>query len=85
MYFHEVWRDSRLSFDASLFGNKTTLTLPQDAHKLLWTPDTSFINALSCKVPEIGSVSHLALLRVSEDGTMFSAKRYTEKVNKVKI
>lgn len=75
MYFHEEWHDSRLMFNSSEFGNKTTLTLPQDAQKLLWTPDTSFINALRCQVPEAGSVSHLALLRVNEDGNMFSAKR----------
>lgn len=76
MYFHEYWQDPRLTFDAAFFNNKSILTLPQEAQEMLWTPDTSFINALSCQVPQSGSVSHLALLRVNPNGEMFSARRY---------
>lgn len=75
MYFREYWTDPRLSFRGSDFGVTGSLTLPQDALTKLWTPDTSFLNALHCDVPEIGSVSHLALLRVTEDGQLFSVRR----------
>lgn len=75
MYFHEYWTDPRLNLDGLDVGIRSTLTLPQDALNKLWTPDTSFINALRCAVPEPGSVSHLALLRVSKGGLMFSARR----------
>lgn len=76
MYFHEYWTDRRLRFNKTWFGGRNPLTLPIDAHLKLWTPDTSFINAVRCQYPEIGSVSHLSLLRAYDDGRMFSAKRF---------
>lgn len=78
MYFHEHWYDTRLMYNASLFGAKTALTLPAEAQEKLWTPDTAFINALRCQTPQTGSVSHLGLLRLSENGSMFSSKRYKD-------
>lgn len=74
MYFHEYWRDPRLYFNGTDFG-KSILTLPQNAHLQIWTPDTSFINAIKSEVPKIGSVSHLSFLRVTEGGLLFWDRR----------
>ncbi|KFD48978.1 hypothetical protein M514_10130 [Trichuris suis] len=75
LYYHEYWRDRRLQFNRTWFGNRSTVDLPADAPKRLWIPDTCFNNALDSKEPEMGSVSHREHTKLHEDGTVFYSRR----------
>lgn len=75
MFFHESWIDDRLQFTPGSFGTRYPITLPLDAPKLLWTPDTSFLNALRSTVPEVGSVSHLYSMMLHPNGTIGYSRR----------
>lgn len=72
---HEFWQDPRLKFNKAEFGNRTQLTLPLEAPRFLWLPDTSFLNALRSQNPEVGSLSHLYYLKLYENGTVFYSRR----------
>ncbi|CDW56043.1 Neur chan LBD domain containing protein [Trichuris trichiura] len=76
LYYHEYWRDRRLQFNRTWFGNRSTVDLPGDAPRRLWIPDTCFNNALESKGPEVGSVSHREHTKLQEDGTVFYSRRY---------
>lgn len=75
MFLHETWADERLTFELGDVGGRSPLTLPVDAPRIFWTPDTTFLNARRSQGPEEGSVSHLHYMKLHANGTLSYSRR----------
>ena len=77
MYFRQFWSDPRLSFDRSQFGGLEKLVVGAEYIKLIWVPDTFFVNEKIALFHE--ATTENQFLRITHEGEVLRSIRLTIK------